>query len=70
MLRRKLFNSLILIVVLQSALLQNAFAYLDPGIGSYVFQVIIATFIGVLFTIKMFWQKIKNFFSNLFSKKQ
>lgn len=70
MLKRKLYYSLILIVVLQLTLSQNAFAYLDPGTGSYVFQVLIATFIGGLFTIKMYWQKIKNFFSNLFSKKK
>jgi hypothetical protein len=48
----------------------QAFAYLDPGTGSYVFQILIAAFIGGLFTIKMFWQKIKNFFSNYFSGKQ
>jgi len=69
MLRRKLYYSLILIVTLQFVLLQNAFAYLDPGTGSYVFQVLAATLIGGLFAIKIFWQKIKDFFVNLFSKK-
>ena len=59
-----------LIVTLQFTFLQNAFAYLDPGTGSYIFQVLVATFIGGLITIKMHWQKIKNFFGNLFSKKQ
>lgn len=70
MLKGKLFYSLILIVALQFTLLQNAFAYLDPGTGSYIFQVLVATLIGGLFIIKMFWQKIKKFFSNHFSKKQ
>ena len=70
MLKGKLFYSLILIVALQFTLLQNAFAYLDPGTGSYIFQVLAATLIGVLFTIRMFWQKIKNVLSNHFSKKQ
>jgi hypothetical protein len=55
---------------LQFTLSRNAFAYLDPGTGSYIFQVMVAVVIGGLYTIKMFWQKIKNFFSNLFSKKQ
>jgi hypothetical protein len=70
MLGRKLFYALFLIVALQVTLSQNAFAYLDPNTGSYIFQVLVATFIGGLFTIKMYWQKIKNFFSNLFSRKQ
>jgi hypothetical protein len=70
MLQRKLLYSLTLIVAIQFVCLQNAFAYLDPGIGSYIFQVLVAALIGGLFTIKIFWQKIKNFFGNLFSKKQ
>jgi hypothetical protein len=48
---------------------QAAFAYLDPGTGSYIFQVLVATAIGGFFAIKMYWQKIKNFFSNHFNKK-
>jgi len=59
-----------LIVTLQFTFSQNAYAYLDPGTGSYVFQVLIATVIGALFTIKMYWQKIKHAIVNLFSKKQ
>jgi hypothetical protein len=70
MLKGKLFFSLVLIIALQFTHSQKAFAYLDPGTGSYVYQVLLAAFIGGLFTIKIFWQKIKNFFGNLFSKKQ
>ena len=70
MLKRKLSSILFLVVTLHFTVLETAFAYLDPGTGSYVFQVLVATFIGGLFTIKMHWQKIKNFFGNLFSKKQ
>ena len=70
MLGKKLFYSLFIIVGLQVTLLQNAFAYLDPGTGSYIFQVRIAAFIGGLFTIKTYWQKIKDVFINHFSKKK
>lgn len=70
MLKKKLFFVLFLIVMLHFTLLQNAFAYLDPGTGSYIFQVLAAAIIGGLFTVKMFWKKIKNLFVNLFSKKQ
>ncbi|NHZ87322.1 MAG: hypothetical protein GWP19_15875 [Planctomycetia bacterium] len=46
-----------------------AHAYLDPGTGSYVLQIILAAFVGVAFTIKIYWTKVKTFFVNLFSKK-
>lgn len=38
------------------------YAYLDPGTGSYFFQILVGTIIGALFTVKMFWKKIKDFF--------
>jgi len=67
---RNFFYSLILTIVVQIFFLQNAFAYLDPGTGSYIFQVLVAVFIGGLFTIKIYWQKIKDFVINRFSKKR
>jgi len=66
---KRLFLGLIFIIALHLTLSPNAYAYLDPGTGSYIFQVLIATFIGALFTIKMYWQKIKHAILNLFSKK-
>ncbi|GAB7027946.1 hypothetical protein [Geotalea toluenoxydans] len=45
-----------------------AYAYLDPGAGSYVFQVVVAAIVGGVFTIKMFWQKIKNHLVKFFHK--
>jgi uncharacterized paraquat-inducible protein A len=48
----------------------DACAYLDPGTGSYIFQVIIAMFIGSIFTLKIYWQKIKDFFRSFFTKNQ
>ena len=32
------------------------YAYLDPGTGSYVFQILMATSLGVLYAIKLFWR--------------
>lgn len=43
-------------------------AYLDPGTGSIIIQVVIAGLFGVIFVIKLFWGKIKNLFKKLFSK--
>jgi len=46
-----------------------AYAYIDPGTGSYIIQIVIAGFVAVSFMIKIYWQKIKGFVSRLFSKK-
>ena len=45
----------------------HGYAYLDPGTGSYIFQILIATAVGGLFAIKIFWGKIKAFFKKLSS---
>jgi hypothetical protein len=49
---------------------QKAYAYLDPGTGSFILQVLIASLLGGVFAIKMFWSKIKAFFANLISKRK
>jgi len=36
--------------------------YLDPGSGSFILQIIIASFLGAIFLIKTYWKRIKNFF--------
>jgi len=64
------FLTLSALLAVQILLPPMAFAYLDPGTGSYIFQVLVAMFIGGIFTVKMYWQKIKNFVSRYFSKKQ
>ena len=46
----------------------QANAYIDPGTGSYVFQMMIAAILGASYTIKVYWQKIISFFTNLFCK--
>jgi hypothetical protein len=38
---------------------QPAHAYLDPSSGSYALQVAIAGLFGFLFSVKMFWGKMK-----------
>ncbi|CAB1065081.1 hypothetical protein D1BOALGB6SA_9878 [Olavius sp. associated proteobacterium Delta 1] len=46
----------------------SAHAYLDPGTGSYMLQMVLAALFGALFAVKLFWNKIKLFLKNLFSK--
>jgi len=46
----------------------NIHAYIDPGTGSLIIQVLIASFLGALFLLKVFWGKVKVFLNNLFSQ--
>jgi len=61
---------IIAVYVLLFASIHDAHAYLDPGTGSYVLQIVIAGIVSALFTIKMFWRRVVDFFSNLFKGKK
>lgn len=41
---------------------KNAYAYIDPGVGSYVYQLIIAALLGGGIVTRLFWSRIKGFF--------
>ena len=47
-----------------------AYGYIDPGTGSYIFQIIIAAFVAVSFAVKVYWHKIKKFAGRLFHRKE
>jgi hydrogenase-4 membrane subunit HyfE len=47
----------------------RAHAYLDPGTGSYILQVIAAVLFAGLFLIKTWWTQIRNFISRIFRRK-
>ena len=44
--------------------------YIDPGSGSFLFQLLIASILGGLFLLKSFWGRIKAFFRRLFSTRK
>ncbi len=60
---------LVFLILLGLIIPSNAYAYLDPGTGSYIFQLIVAALIGALFTVKQYWQKIKTFSKAFFPEK-
>jgi len=43
-------------------------AYLDPGSGSFILQLLLAALVGGLFIIKSYWKKIAGFFRKLLSR--
>lgn len=60
----------IAIAILVIASANDASAYLDPGTGSYALQIVIAGIVSALFTIKMFWRRLVDYFSGLFKGKK
>ena len=48
----------------------TAFAYLDPGTGSIILQTLLAAVIGALFTLKLYWRRIRTWLSGLLNKTQ
>ena len=41
----------------------DAHAYLDPGTGSMIIQILIASFIGAAVFLRRFWTRIAEFFN-------
>ena len=48
---------------------QPAHAYLDPGTGSVILQVLVAGALGAAFTIKLWWRNSLDFIKRLLGKK-
>ena len=55
-------------VVLFSTRLYAPEAYLDPGSGSYILQILIAAFVGGLFALRASWGKLSSFFRQRFKR--
>ena len=52
-------------LLLPGFLISDAYAYLDPGSGSVIIQVIIAALVGGTITVKLYWEKLKVKFSSI-----
>jgi len=53
---------IISVFLLQLILASSAFAYVDPGSGSYILQVLIGFALAGLYALKHYWAKIRNLF--------
>jgi hypothetical protein len=63
---RVLFIRIPLILFFCLLLPKTSYAYLDPGIGSYLIQIAIGFLVGAMFAFKLYWRKIKAFIKKLF----
>ncbi len=66
---KKFFKYLFISNVLFFLSFANAYAYLDPGTGSFILQAIIGFLAAVSAGFVYYWTKVKNFFLNFFRKK-
>jgi hypothetical protein len=55
--------SFLILVLAGCGLAAPAWAYIDPSAGSYLLQILAAGFFGAMFGLKLFWSRIKGFFS-------
>jgi hypothetical protein len=69
--RHQVAQGAILIALLVALALvpRDAEAYLDAGTGSYVIQLLIAGFVGMLFALKLFWRRIRGLFTQATSSR-
>lgn len=69
--KKKIFLNLTIFLFIFCLLFPGeADAYLDPGTGSYIIQLVIAGLLGVSFTIKLYWKRIRGFIFRLFLKQK
>ena len=59
----------ILSILLSIGCTNSALAYIDPGTGTYILQLVVAGLLGAAVAAKIFWTRIKAFFVKVFSKK-
>ena len=56
------------ILAFHSLLFSDAYAYIDPGSGSLIIQMLIGAIVGVGITLKLYWYKLKEAISTKLSR--
>jgi len=56
-------TSILILLLLSLLFPPTIHAYLDPGTGSYGFQMLLAVGLVVVFTLKVYWKKLRSFFA-------
>ena len=65
---KNFFNLLFFNILAIFFIITNAYAYLDPGTGSFILQAIIGFLAALSAGFLYYWTKVKNFFLKLFKK--
>lgn len=67
--RSRLRNIVVIGLFILVGFQKDAYAYLDPGSGSFIFQLLIAGLLGGIFLLKNFWKKSISALSGIFKKR-
>lgn len=51
-------ETMFFVICISLILATPAHAYLDPGSGSFILQILIASIVGALFLLKQYWRRI------------
>ena len=57
--RKRTHTIIALTIVFCLGFSKDSYSYIDPGTGSYFIQLLLAALVGGLFTLKIFWKKLK-----------
>jgi Na+/proline symporter len=60
---KRIGTVVVLAFALWALLAPPAYAYVDPGTGSFVFQLIIGGALAVAVSVKLFWRRIVGIFT-------
>lgn len=61
---------LFIILIIMFLFPAEAEAYLDPGSGSYFIQILLASFLGALYLLKVYWKKILHWIKGTLTPKK
>ena len=61
----RVLDIVIFLMIFNVIAVKNTYAYIDPGSGSYLLQLVAAGLLSSIFIIKKFWRNIKELVSSL-----
>ncbi len=67
---RRILPVMIFGITMSILIPEEARAYLDPGTGSYIFQILIAVFLGALVGAKVFWHRFTALIRRFYTRKK
>jgi hypothetical protein len=66
--RSRILWAFVLAVYFWLLMAPTAYAYMDPGSGSFIFQIVISSLLATGVAVKLFWQRIRGLFIRLFKR--
>ncbi|MBI3010364.1 MAG: hypothetical protein HYY57_05220 [Candidatus Omnitrophica bacterium] len=57
------YNKFVWMIIFALGPAHEVYAYVDPGSGSLLFQLLIAGILGAALTVKSWWRKVRNVFT-------